>query len=98
MGDPFGAGERLVSAPKNSVGSPPGKDRKYGRPGSGRLVLARLVWPGRVTIVPAVLEWVSSDRVLVEWRSAGASEARKTWLPREDVRFRLTYGVGSMPG
>ena len=87
MGDP----EQLLSAPLNAVGEPPGKDRKRGRPGAGRLVVARLVWPSRTAIVPAVAVWFSDDRVCVEWRSHPGSPTRMTWLPRSDVRPRLLY-------
>ena len=83
--------DRLLAAPLNAVGSPPGKDRKHGRPGAGVLVLARLVWPTRVVIVPATAVWVSDDRTCVEWRGHRSGATRKTWLPREDVRPALVY-------
>ena len=83
--------KRLLRAPLNAVGAPPGKDRKLGRPGAGRLVLARLVWENRTSIVPAVAVWFSSDRTCVEWRSHPGSPTRMTWLPRSDVRPYLLY-------
>ena len=84
-------GDELLSAPLNAVGAPPGKDRKHGRPGAGMLVLARLVWRNRVSIVPAVAVWISEDKVCVEWRAHSRSRPRMTWLAREDVRPRLLY-------
>ena len=86
-----GRGMEMLLAPLNAVGSPPGVDRKLGRPGAGRLVLARLVWPTKTTIVPAVLVWSSGDRCCVEWRPAPGAQPRKSWLPRGDVRTSLTY-------
>jgi len=91
MGVPESEPERLLQAPLNAVGAPPGKDRKLGRPGAGRLVLARLVWVNRTSIVPAVAVWFSSDRTCVEWRSHHGSPTRMTWLPRSDVRPHLLY-------
>jgi len=85
-----GMEDRLLPAPLNSVRPPPGKDRKDGHPAAYmHLVVARLVWPRSVQIVPGMLKWVSSDRVLVEWGSAG--RLRQTWLPACDVRRALTY-------
>ena len=83
--------DELLVAPLNALGAPPGKDRKHGRPGGGALVLARLVWLDRVSIVPAVVVWFSSDRVCVEWRATSRSRPRLTWLRREDVKPRLIY-------
>lgn len=88
---PDGEPERLLRAPLNAVGAPPGKDRKLGGPGAGRLVLARLVWASRTSIVPAIAVWFSSDRTCVEWRSHPGSPTRMTWLPRSDVRPHLFY-------
>jgi hypothetical protein len=53
------------------------------------LVLARLVWANRIDVVPAVAVWFSDDRVCVEWRPHPRGTTRMTWLPRDDVRFRL---------
>lgn len=86
-----GEGAHLLVAPLNAVGAPPGKDRKHGRPGAGMLVLARLVWRNRVSIVPAVAVWISEDKVCVEWRAHSRSLPRMTWLARQDVRPRLLY-------
>ena len=83
--------EVLLPAPLNAVTAPPGKDPKHGRGGAGMLVLARLVWRNRVSIVPAVAVWISDDTVCVEWRSHARSRPRMTWLAREDVRPRLLY-------
>ncbi|MCC6496319.1 MAG: hypothetical protein IT193_08670 [Propionibacteriaceae bacterium] len=83
--------DRLLPAPLNAVGPPPGKDRKFGRAGAGRLVLVHLVWPGRSSIVPAVVVWFSDDRTCVEWRPHHGGPPRQTWLPRSDVRPRLDY-------
>jgi hypothetical protein len=81
----------LLPAPLNAVTAPPGKDRKHGRAGAGMLVLARLVWRNRVSIVPAVAVWISEDKVCVEWRSHARSRPRMTWLAWEDVRPKLLY-------
>lgn len=86
-----GEPEELLRAPRNAVGAPHGKDRKQGRPGAGRLVLARLDWGRQVSIVPAIAVWFSDDRTCVEWRTHPGSPARLTWLPRCDVRPRLLY-------
>ena len=83
--------KELLVAPLNAVCAPPGKDRKHGRPGAGMLVLARLVWRNRVSIVPAVAVWLGEDRVCVEWRSHSRSRPRLTWLVRDDVRPRLFF-------
>lgn len=83
---------RLLPAPLNAVAAPPGKDRKHGRAGAGMLVLARFVWPSRVTILPAVAVWFSDDRTCVEWRSHPRGESRLTWLPPDDVKPALHYG------
>lgn len=90
-----GEDQWLLLSPSNSVGAPAGKDRKWGS--AARIqVLARLVWPTRVEIVPAVLIWISTDQVCVEWRTDPRSyQARQTWLPREDVRTRLVYRSGA---
>lgn len=56
-------------APQNAVSAPPEKDRKHGRAGAGMLVLARLVWSNRESIVPAVAVWISSKKVCVELRT-----------------------------
>jgi hypothetical protein len=80
-----------LPAPLNALGPPVGKDRKFGRGGAGRLVLARLVWPRRTSIVPAVVVWFSDDRTCVEWRSHLGSPSRQTWLPSSDVRPHLDY-------
>lgn len=87
-------GEQLLPAPLNAVSAPPGKDRKHGRAGAGMLVLARLVWRDRVSIVPAVAVWLSDEKVCVEWRTHPRSRPRMTWLPRDDVRPRLLYPRG----
>lgn len=59
--------------------------------GAGQLVLTRLVWENRTSIVPAVAVWFSSDRTCVEWRRHPGSPTRMTWLPRSDVRPHLLY-------
>ena len=82
---------KLLPAPLNAVGAPPGADRKDGRPGAGTLVLARMVWPSKVTIIPAIADWFSSDRTCIEWRQRPHSRARHTWLPKQDVRTALVY-------
>ena len=81
--------DSLLPAPLNTVGPPPGKDRKFGHAGAGRLVLAHLVWPGGSSIVPAVVVWFSDDRICVEWRQNPGGPPRQTWLPRPDVRNPL---------
>lgn len=87
MGEP----EHLYPAPRNALPPPPGKDRKHGH-ATRRLVVARLVWPNKTTIVPAVAMWISSDRICVEWEThPGSHQTRMTWLRPEDVRPRLTY-------
>ena len=83
--------DRLLPSPLNAVGPPHGKDRKFGRAGAGALVLAHLVWPTHTLIVPAVLVWVSEDRVCVEWHSRTRGASRTTWLPSDDVRPRLRF-------
>lgn len=84
-------GERLLPSPRNAVRAPFGKDRKRGRPGAGRLAVARLEWSSGTWIVPVTLVWISTDRVCVEWAPRPGGQARMTWLPRADVRARLVY-------
>ena len=39
---------------------------------------------------PVTVQWVSSDRVLVEWPlDREAVRRRRTWLPRDDVAARV---------
>lgn len=87
------AEERLYRAPSNSV-RPPGRDRS-GYAGLGRLVVARLVWPGGAVAVPARLLWVDGDAVHIEWDSRGT--LRQSWIPRHDVGFRLTLAPDARP-
>lgn len=80
----------LYPSPRNAVRPPYGKDRKEGH--SRRyLVLCRLVWPTRIEIRPAWVEWTSSDRALVVWTPHAGGRERRTWLMKEDVRPRLVY-------
>lgn len=78
--------DRLFPAPRNSLGGPPpGVPRKGdGRIGNGQLVVARLVWPRYVELVPGRVEWLAGDRVLVEWQRGRV--VRRSWLSRADVK------------
>jgi hypothetical protein len=79
--------ERLYRAPRNTISEPHGPHR--GHNGQGRLVLARLVWPSGVEVVPARLLWVDEDAVRVEWERHGV--VRRSWLRRGDVRRALRW-------
>jgi hypothetical protein len=79
--------EQLYPAPRNSMSEPHGPKRGYN--GQHRLVLARLVWPSGIEVVPARLLWVDDDAVRVEWERHGV--VRRSWLPRADVRRALRW-------
>lgn len=77
--------DRLYPAPRNSLGGPPpGIPHKGdGRAGDHRLVVVWLDWGRRVELVPATVEWVAGDRVLVQWHRGRT--VRRSWLHRLDV-------------
>ena len=81
--------DHLYRAPLNAVGAPHGRD-KDGRSGTGRIAIAVFVWPRETIARPVSVQWVSSDRVLVEWPLDWQRvERRRTWLPRDDVAARV---------
>ena len=83
--------ERLYQAPRNSLGGPPpGVPKKHdGHIGDRRLVVVWLDWGSRVELVPATVEWVAGDRVLVEWRRGRT--VRRTWVARSDVHGSVRW-------
>lgn len=78
-------------APINAIRPPADRElREY--PGSrDPLVVARLVWPGRIEVRPGRAVRRTATAVLVEWETRSGRK-RTTWLPRADVaravRFR----------
>lgn len=78
-------------APLNARNPPADRElREY--PGSrDPLVVARLVWPGRIEVRPGRAVRRTESLVLVEWETR-TGRKRNSWLPRADVaravRFR----------
>lgn len=91
---PYSEGDdgRLYRAPRNSVGEP---SRPTAR-AVDWLVLARLVWPREVVVVPAIARHVAEDRIHVEWQTERGVR-RRSWLPLGDVVMRWR-GVGRSAG
>lgn len=84
-------GQRLYRAPRNSLGGPAGGPSRKGdgRIGDGSLVVVWLDWGSHWDLVPATVEWIAGDRVLVEWHRGAV--VRRSWLHRDDVRRAVEW-------